>query len=167
MDSICEVEVTRLVPFGAFVKLSDEVEGLIHVSELAPKHIDNPAQVVHLGDKIQAKVVGINEDKHRISLSMRAAAEELGFEIEIEEILPENVTARKRNKKAEDSTEGTEDKSEIEDTATEEAEVKEEEKKEEKEEEKIEEPKEEEKAEEPKEEKAEEEKKEEEEPKEE
>ena len=105
MDSICEVEVTRLVPFGAFVKLSDEVEGLIHVSELATKHIDNPAQVVHVGDKIQAKVVGVNEDKHRISLSMRAAAEELGFEIEVEEILPENVTARKRTKKAEDSGE--------------------------------------------------------------
>ena len=98
MDSIHEVEVTRLVPFGAFVKFANDVEGLIHVSELAPKHIDNPAQVVHIGDKIQAKVVGVNEEKHRISLSMREAAEELGFEIEIEEVLPENVTARKRSK---------------------------------------------------------------------
>ena len=98
MDSIHEVEVTRLVPFGAFVKFENDVEGLIHVSELAPKHIDNPAQVVHIGDKIKAKVVGVNEDKHRISLSMREAAEELGFEIEIEEVLPENVTARKRSK---------------------------------------------------------------------
>ncbi len=103
IDSICEVEVTRLVPFGCFVKLSDDVEGLIHVSELATKHIDNPAQVVKIGDKIQAKVVGVNEEKHRISLSMRAAAEELGFDIEVEEILPENVTARKRSKKADEA----------------------------------------------------------------
>lgn len=102
MDSICEVEITRLVPFGAFVKLSDDVEGLIHVSELATKHVDNPAQVVKVGDKVQAKVVGVNEEKHRISLSMREAAEELGIEIEVEEMLPENVTARKRSKKAEE-----------------------------------------------------------------
>ena len=153
MDSIHEVEVTRLVPFGAFVKFENDVEGLIHVSELAPKHIDNPAQVVHIGDKIQAKVVGVNEEKHRISLSMRAAAEELGFEIEVEEILPENVTARKRSKKKDEDAEVEEVKEEKTEEVKEE--VKEEEVKEEPKEEKVEEPKEE-KAEEPKEEKKEE-----------
>ena len=143
MDSIAEVEVTRLVPFGAFVKFENDVEGLIHVSELATKHIDNPAQVVHIGDKIQAKVVGVNEDKHRISLSMRAAAEELGFEIEVEEILPENVTARKRSKKKDDEAEVEEVKEEVKEEAKEE-----EPKEETKEEVKEEEPKEEEKKEE-------------------
>lgn len=143
MDSIAEVEVTRLVPFGAFVKFENDVEGLIHVSELATKHIDNPAQVVHIGDKIQAKVVGVNEDKHRISLSMRAAAEELGFEIEVEEILPENVTARKRSKKKDDEAEVEEVKEDVKEEAKEE-----EPKEETKEEVKEEEPKEEEKKEE-------------------
>lgn len=98
MDSIHDVEVFRTVPFGAFVRLNDEVEGLIHVSELAPKHIDSPTQVVHVGDVVKAKVVGVNEDKHRISLSMREAAEDLGIEIEVEEMLPENVTSRRRSK---------------------------------------------------------------------
>ncbi len=121
MDSIHEVEVTRLVPFGSFVKFENDVEGLIHVSELAPKHIDNPAQVVHIGDKIQAKVVGVNEEKHRISLSMREAAEELGFEIEIEEMLPENVTARKRSKTV-DAGDAEEPKEEVKEETKEEKE---------------------------------------------
>lgn len=105
VDSIADVEITRLVPFGAFVKLTDEVEGLIHVSEMAIKHVDNPSQVVKVGDVVKAKVTGVNEEKHRISLSMRDAAEELGYDIEVAEILPEDVTARKRTKKAEEEVE--------------------------------------------------------------
>lgn len=105
MGSIHEVEVFRIVPFGAFVHVSDEVEGLIHVSELATKHIDSPGQVVHIGDVVKAKVVGVNNDKHRISLSMREAAEELGYEIEVEESLPENVVARRRSKVVESTKE--------------------------------------------------------------
>lgn len=105
MDSICDAEITRLVPFGAFVKLNDDVEGLIHVSEMAAKHIDSPAQVVHIGDVVKAKVVGVNEDKHRISLSMREAAEELGIEIEVDEMLPQNVTSRNRSKVVESTEE--------------------------------------------------------------
>ena len=98
VDSIADVEITRLVPFGAFVKINDDVEGLVHVSEMAHRHVDNPKQVVKVGDVVKAMVTGINEEKHRISLSMRDAADELGFEIEVEEILPEDVTSRNRSK---------------------------------------------------------------------
>ena len=112
VDSIADVEITRLVPFGAFVKLTDDVEGLIHVSEMATKHVDNPSQVVKVGDTVKAKVTGVNEEKHRISLSMRDAAEELGYDIDVEEILPEDVTARKRTKKAEKEEEAAEPEAE-------------------------------------------------------
>lgn len=105
IDGIFDAEITRIVPFGAFVKLADDVEGLIHVSEIANAHIDTPAQVVHVGDMVKAKVVGINEEKHRVSLSMREAANDLGIIIEVEENLPEDVTPRERTTKTEDVVE--------------------------------------------------------------
>lgn len=82
-DSIIEGVVTKLVPFGVFVELGDGVEGLVHISEMAKGHVETPDQVVAVGDKVQVKVMDINAEKRRISLSMRAAAEDLGFEIAI------------------------------------------------------------------------------------
>lgn len=83
VDSIIEGVVTKLVPFGVFVELGNGVEGLVHISEMAKGHVETPDQVVAVGDKVQVKVMDINAEKRRISLSMRAAAEDLGFEIEI------------------------------------------------------------------------------------
>jgi small subunit ribosomal protein S1 len=83
IDSIVEGKVTKLVPFGIFVDLGNSVEGLVHISEMARGHVETPDQVVKPGDEIQVKVMNIDEDRRRVSLSMRAAAEELGFEIEI------------------------------------------------------------------------------------
>ena len=62
------------MPFGAFVELGDSIEGLVHISEMAGRHIDTPAQVVHAGDDVKVKVMEINPDRRRISLSMKAAA---------------------------------------------------------------------------------------------
>ena len=83
IDSIVEGKVTKLVPFGIFVDLGNSVEGLVHISELARGHVDTPDQVVAVGDEIQVKVMNIDEERRRVSLSMRAAAEDLGFEIEV------------------------------------------------------------------------------------
>jgi len=83
VDAIIEGSVTKLVPFGVFIELGDGVEGLVHISEMAKGHVETPNQVVEVGDKVQVKVMGVNAEKRRISLSMRAAAEDLGFEIEI------------------------------------------------------------------------------------
>ena len=80
-------KVTKIVPFGAFVELGDSIEGLVHISEMAGRHIDTPAQVVHAGDDVKVKVMEINPDRRRISLSMKAAAEELGFEIDVDEFV--------------------------------------------------------------------------------
>ena len=85
VGTIVDGKVTKIVPFGAFVELGDSIEGLVHISEMAGRHIDTPAQVVHAGDDVKVKVMEINPDRRRISLSMKAAAEELGFEIDVDE----------------------------------------------------------------------------------
>ena len=84
VDAIVEGTVTKLVPFGAFVDLGDGIEGLVHISEMAKQHVDAPAQVCKVGDKVQVKVMEIDLDRRRISLSMKAAAETLGFEVAVE-----------------------------------------------------------------------------------
>lgn len=85
VGTITDGKVTKIVPFGAFIELGDNVEGLVHISEMALKHIDSPAQVVHVGDTVKVKVMDVNVERRRISLSMKAAAEDLGLEIAIEE----------------------------------------------------------------------------------
>ncbi len=70
---IVEGTVTRLAEFGAFVKLEDWVEGLIHISELSPRRVNNPKECVYQGQKVKVMILGIDTDKRRISLSYRKA----------------------------------------------------------------------------------------------
>ena len=86
VGSIVEGTLTKLVPFGAFVELGDGIEGLVHISEMASRHVDVPSQVSNVGDPVQVKVMDIDMDRRRISLSMKAAAETLGVEIEVAEL---------------------------------------------------------------------------------
>ena len=83
VGAIVEGTVTKLVPFGAFVDLGEGIEGLVHISEMANKHVDQPSQVTHVGAKVQVKVMEIDLDRRRISLSMKSAAETLGVEVEV------------------------------------------------------------------------------------
>ena len=83
VGSIVEGKVTKLVPFGVFVELGDGIEGLVHISEMANSHVDVPSQVCTVGDKVQVKVMDVDLERRRISLSMKAAAETLGVEIEV------------------------------------------------------------------------------------
>ncbi|WP_420838412.1 30S ribosomal protein S1 [Denitrobacterium detoxificans] len=102
--SIIDGKVTKTVPFGAFVELGPNVEGLVHISEMSNKHIETPTQVVHAGDDVKVKVLEVNTDRRRISLSMKAAAEELGIEIEVAEPDPaalEEKAARQAKRAAE------------------------------------------------------------------
>ena len=80
---IVKGKVTKIVQFGVFISLEDGIEGLVHISEMANKHVDQPSQVTHVGDKVQVKVMEIDLDRRRISLSMKSAAETLGVEIEV------------------------------------------------------------------------------------
>jgi small subunit ribosomal protein S1 len=68
--------VTKLVPFGAFVRLGEGIEGLVHISELSEQHVESPEQVVQVGDQVRVKVVDVDVARRRISLSMRRAGEE-------------------------------------------------------------------------------------------
>ncbi len=67
-------EVTRITPFGAFIKLDDEINGLIHVSELSDDEITDPAEVIKVGDNIEANIIAIDPDDHRVALSMKSKA---------------------------------------------------------------------------------------------
>ncbi|NLM39668.1 MAG: bifunctional 4-hydroxy-3-methylbut-2-enyl diphosphate reductase/30S ribosomal protein S1 [Firmicutes bacterium] len=64
-------EVTRTVDFGAFVKLEDGVEGLVHISQLSHKHVAKTEDVVSAGDKVQVKVISVDPDARRIGLSIK------------------------------------------------------------------------------------------------
>ncbi len=67
--------VTKLVPFGAFVRVDEGIEGLVHISELAERHVEIPEQVVQVGDEIFVKVIDIDLERRRISLSLKQANE--------------------------------------------------------------------------------------------
>lgn len=66
-------KVTKLVPFGAFVKVADGIEGLVHISELAEAHVEMPEQVVKVNDSITVRVIDIDDIRRRISLSLKQA----------------------------------------------------------------------------------------------
>ncbi len=68
-------KVTKLVPFGAFVRVDEGIEGLVHISELAERHVEIPEQVVQVNDDIFVKVIDIDLERRRISLSLKQANE--------------------------------------------------------------------------------------------
>jgi small subunit ribosomal protein S1 len=67
--------VTKLVPFGAFVQVGDGIEGLVHISEMANHHVDLPEQVVSPSEELWVKIIEIDLQRRRISLSIKQAAE--------------------------------------------------------------------------------------------
>ena len=67
--------VTKLVPFGAFVQVGEGIEGLVHISEMAIHHVEAPEQVVTPGEELWVKIIDIDLDRRRISLSIKQAAE--------------------------------------------------------------------------------------------
>ncbi len=66
-------KVTKLVPFGAFVRVEEGIEGLVHISELAERHVEIPEQVVQIGDSVMVKIIDIDLERRRISLSLKQA----------------------------------------------------------------------------------------------
>lgn len=79
-------QVTKLVPFGAFVRVEDGIEGLVHISELAQRHVEMPEQVVKVGSDVFVKVIDIDLERRRISLSLKQANE--GMDPESDEFDP-------------------------------------------------------------------------------
>ena len=63
-----------MTDFGAFVELEPGVDALLHVSQISRDHVDKPADVLKIGQEIEAKIVAFNEADHKISLSIKALA---------------------------------------------------------------------------------------------
>jgi small subunit ribosomal protein S1 len=63
--------VTKLVPFGAFVRVAQGIEGLVHISEISNEHVDAPESVLSVGQEVQVKVIDVDVARRRVSLSMR------------------------------------------------------------------------------------------------
>jgi small subunit ribosomal protein S1 len=63
--------VTKVVTFGAFVEILDGVEGLVHISELAQHHVENPREIIQPGDEVRVKILEIDSERRRLSLSIK------------------------------------------------------------------------------------------------
>jgi small subunit ribosomal protein S1 len=72
-----EGKVTKVVTFGAFVEILDGVEGLVHISELAPHHVESPREVVHPGDAIRVRILEIDSERRRLSLSAKRVEDQI------------------------------------------------------------------------------------------
>lgn len=72
VGSIVEGKVVSIQPFGAFVAIDDETEGLVHISEIANQFVKNIQDFVKVGDMVKVKILSIDENKNRISLSIKA-----------------------------------------------------------------------------------------------
>jgi small subunit ribosomal protein S1 len=68
-------KVTKLVPFGSFVRVEEGIEGLVHISELAERHVEIPEQIVQVNDDVMVKIIDIDLERRRISLSLKQANE--------------------------------------------------------------------------------------------
>ena len=71
INDIVPGKVTKVVTFGAFVEIHAGVEGLVHISELADHHVENPREVVNQGDELEVRIIEIDADRRRLSLSLK------------------------------------------------------------------------------------------------
>ncbi|MCB0873094.1 MAG: 30S ribosomal protein S1 [Thermoleophilia bacterium] len=78
VDDVVEGKVTKVVTFGAFVEIHAGVEGLVHISELATHHVENPREVVSQGDEVSVRIIEIDADRRRLSLSLKRVSDQGG-----------------------------------------------------------------------------------------
>jgi small subunit ribosomal protein S1 len=91
---VIEGEVTKIVPFGAFVRVAQGIEGLVHISKLSEEHVETAEQVVQVGEQVRVKVEDVDVSRRRVSLSMRGVDDTTVSEPEIsEEVTAEDVVA--------------------------------------------------------------------------
>ena len=85
LGQIVIARITKLTNFGAFAKVDDSIEGLIHISELADYRIGHPKEVVQEGDEVHVRVIRIDPERRRIGLSLRQASEDAYVEVDWQE----------------------------------------------------------------------------------
>src|SRR5438132_4418839 len=74
-NNVVEGRVTKVVTFGAFVEILPGVEGLVHISELAQHHVENPREVVQQGQAVNVKIIEVDAERRRLSLSLKRVEE--------------------------------------------------------------------------------------------
>ncbi len=99
VDTVADVKIVSFTSFGAFAQIIPGVDGLIHISQIANKHIANPAEVLKVGEVVKAKITEIDFDLKRVGLSIRA-------------LLPEEPSEEAAEAVAEEATEATEEAAE-------------------------------------------------------
>ena len=82
IGDVASVKIVSLMPFGAFAEIVDGVDGLIHISQIAQQRVAKPADVLSIGQVVDAKIVAIDEEKQNVSLSIRAILDEAQAEAE-------------------------------------------------------------------------------------
>ena len=91
VDSVVDAKVVGLTTFGAFASIIDGIDGLIHISQIADRHIASPKEVLSVGDEVKVKITEIDFDKKRVSLSIRALLEPVAEEVAEEAVEAEEV----------------------------------------------------------------------------
>ena len=76
IGDVISVKIVSITPFGAFAQIIDGVDGLIHISQLANKRVDNVKDIVSVGDQVDVKIIDVDIESKRISISMRALLED-------------------------------------------------------------------------------------------
>ena len=78
---LVQATITKIAVFGAFARLEDNIEGLIHISELAERRIQHPKEIVKEGDTLTVRVIRVDAARRRLGLSLKRAAEESESEL--------------------------------------------------------------------------------------
>ena len=76
IGSVAEVKILKFMPFGAFAEIVPGVDGLIHISQIADHRIAKPEDELEVGQVVEAKIIDINDEKKKVSLSIRALLED-------------------------------------------------------------------------------------------
>lgn len=82
VGQVVTAKITRLAAFGAFAKIDDSIEGLIHISEIANYRINHPKEVLHEGDEVEVRVIKVDSQRRRIGLSLRQASDDAYVEVD-------------------------------------------------------------------------------------
>ena len=100
VGDVASVKIVSLMPFGAFAEIADGVDGLIHISQIAQQKIGKPADVLEVGQVVDVKIIAIDEEKQKISLSIRALLDEAQAAAEA---MPEEVAEAQEAAEATDA----------------------------------------------------------------
>ena len=106
---LVDATITNLTKFGAFAKIGEEIEGLVHISEISEEHISHPKEILHEGDAVTLRIIKIEPESHRIGLSLRrvdsAAYADLDMKILQQELEETDITVTAAEQKPEEQPE--------------------------------------------------------------